>query len=405
MVEVTEDQLKTEAQQIDATTQMLIGKPQEAVDGYHKILKNNPNYAPAHYELGKIYLAVGWLDSALYHTQQAFRAQSDNLWYELQLTQIYQRQQDAKNLTATWEDIVKRNPDRPDLYYDLSNAYLLSNNVSASIDALDRVEKRFGITEAVSLQKQKLWSAIQKPEKARKELEKLAEAMPSESRYNAILAESYMTEKNYSRALQYYNRILNNNPEDENIHISMASCYLAMGDLGQTYSHLRLGVLNPEVSCSDRLTYLTEILHNEKFFNAYSKPCLLLADTVAQQCQGESEHAFLYGKILAVQGRYAEAVNQFASKLETDKSQYETWEALLLCESMVGDSSTSLIEHAIQAAELFPLHLLPYLILTQEYFKQSDCQQAKHYLERCLMVAPNDNRVKELNQTIQQSCE
>lgn len=405
LIEVTESQLKTEAQQIDATTQILIGKPQEAVEAFQKILKDNPGYAPAHYELGKIYLAVGWLDSALYHTLEAFRAQNDNLWYELQLTQIYSRQQDGKNLTATWEDIVRRNPDRPDLYYDLSNAYLLSNNVTASIEVLDRVEKRFGITEPVSLQKQKLWSAIQKPDKARRELEKLAEAMPTENRYNAILAESYMAEKNYNKALQYYNRILSSCPDDENIHISMASCYLAMGDLPNTYHHIRLGVLNPEVSCSDRLTYLSEFLRNKGFFTFYSKPCFLLADTVAQQCQGESEHAFLYGQILAAQERYAEAAAQFAKKLDADKSEYEIWEALLVCESMVDDTNRALLDHASQASELFPLHLRPYLILAQGHLKLGDCQKAKQYLERCEMVAPYDSRVKELKQTLLQSCQ
>ena len=405
LVEVTEEQLKTEAQQIDATTQMLIGKPQEAVEGYQKILQSNPAYAPAHFELGKIYLTVGWLDSALYHTLQAFRAQSDNLWYELQLARIYERRQDAKNLTATWEDIVKRNPDRPDLYYDLSNAYLMTNNVTASIDALDRVEKKFGVTESVSLQKQKLWSAIGKTEKARKELEKLSEAMPNESRYNAILAESYMSEKNYEKALQYYHRILESDPDDENIHISMASCYLAMGNLLQTYRHVRLGVLNPEVSCSDRLTYLVEFLHNKNFFTAYSKPCMLLADTVALQCAGSSQHAFLYGQLLAAQERYDEAATQFALKLTEDKSHYEVWEALLLCESMAGAANPTLLEHARQAAELFPLHLLPYLVLAQGYAELGDCEQARQNIDRCLMVSPGDNRVKELNQTIQEKCQ
>lgn len=405
LVEVTEAQLKTEAAQIEATTQLLIGKPQEAVEAYQKILKENPGYAPAHYELGKIYLAVGWLDSALSHTQQAFLAQSDNLWYELQLTQIYERQHDAKNLTATWEDIVRRNPNRPDLYYDLSNAYLMSNNVTASIEVLDRVEKRFGVTEAVSLQKQKLWSALNKPEKARKELEKLAEAMPNESRYNAILAETYMKEKNYGKALQYYNRILESNPEDENIHISLASCYLDMGNLEQCYRHARLGLTNREVSCSDRLTYLVEFLHNKSFFMAYSKPCLLLADTIAQQCAGSSEHAFLYGQILASQERFGEAAEQFALKLAEDKSRYEVWEALLVCESMAGKGNAALMEHAHEAAELFPLHLLPYLVLVEGYAEQGDCEQANRYMERCQMVAPGDNRVKELNQTLKERCQ
>ena len=185
----------------------------------------------------------------------------------------------------------------------------------------------------------------------------------------------------------------------------MASCYLAMGDLPHTYHHIRLGVLNPEVSCSDRLTYLSEFLRNKGFFTFYSKPCFLLADTVAQQCQGESEHAFLYGQILAAQERYAEAAAQFAKKLDADKSEYEIWEALLVCESMVDDTNRALLDHASQASELFPLHLRPYLILAQGHLKLGDCQKAKQYLERCEMVAPYDSRVKELKQTLLQSCQ
>lgn len=404
-LEVTEAQLKIEAQQIDATALLLVGKQQEAAEGFLKLLKDNPTYAPAHYELGRIYLSAGRLDSALYHSSQAFRSQCNNLWYELQLAQIYEQQRDAENLVTTWEDLVRRNPDRPDFYYSLSNAYLLFGNVTASIEVLDRVEKRFGITESVSLQKQKLWLAIQKPEKARKELEKLAEAMPTESRYNAILAESYMAEKNYTKALQYYNSVLRNDPNNEDIHISLAACYLAMGNLPQTYTHLRLGVLNSDVSCSDRLTYITELLRNEKFFTAYSEPCFRLADTVASQCSGESRHAFLYGQILAAQKRYSEATVQFVKKLESDKSQYDVWEALLICESMVDDTSAALLGHASQAAELFPLHLFPYIILTQGYLQLGDCQKAKQYFDRCLMVAPNDNRVKDLRQILHQLCE
>lgn len=404
ITEVSEEQLKTESQLIDATIQALVGKGSESTKAYHAILKEHPDYAPAHYELGKMYLAAGWLDSALFHTLQAHQSQNDNLWYELQLARIYERQKDAKLLINTWEDIVKRNPDRPDLYYDLSNAYLLTGNIVSSIEVLDRVERRFGITEAVSLQKQKLWTAIEKPDRARKELEKLADAMPDAPRYNAIIAENYMSAKNYSKALQYYLRILNATPDDEDIHISLASCYLAMGDLANTYRHVRRGLLNPNLGCTTKLTYLTEFLRNKSFFTAYSKPCLLLADTIAGHCKDVGGHAFLYGQMLAAQGRYGEAITQFVKKIEDDKSQYEVWEALLICESMDNDTNAQLLLHAQQAAALFPLHLRPYLILSNGYFALGDCETAKRYLDRCLMVAPDDRRVKELHQNIRQQC-
>lgn len=404
IVEVSEADLKNEAAVLDASTQVLIGKIDEAVEQYGKILKEAPDYAPAHYGLARVYLGMGWVDSALVHCQKAWSHSPANYWYELLLAQIYERKQDGKNLIATWEDIVKRHPDTPERYYDLSNAYLKTNNVTAAIEVLDRVEKRFGISEPISLQKQKLWAAINRPDKARKELEKLADAVPSDPSYNAILAESYMAEKNYSKALQYYNRILSSNPNDENIHISLASCYLTMGDNAQAYAHLRQGVLNSEVECQHKLIFVTEFLRNKQFFMAYSKPCFLFVDTLVAQCRGDYAHGLVYGKLLAAQERYAEASQQFENYISVDKSQYEPWEALLLCESMVSDTSESLLLHALQATELFPLHTRPYLILAQGYLKLGDCEKAKEYINKCMMVSPNDALVNQLYKTILESC-
>lgn len=405
IVEVSELQLKNEAEQIDATTQMLLGNHDEAVAKYRSLLAGNPNYSPAHYSLGRLYFSIGWMDSALYHAQQACRIDSKNTWYKIQLARIYEHLRDGKNLVATWEDIVRNNPDVVDYYYSLSNAYLFAGNVTSGIEVLDRVEKRFGVTEAVSLQKQKLWNALGKPDKARMELEKLAAAMPTESRYNAILAESYMTERNYGKALQYYKAILEGNPNDENIHISLASCYLAMSNMPEAFSHLRLGIANPSVECKDRMVYLSEFLRNEKFFNAYNKQCFRLADTLAAHCPPNGGHTLLYGQMLAAQERYAEATAQFKAFLATDRSQYTVWEALLICESHIEDSSEALLEDARQASELFPLHMRPYVILVEGYLRLGDCEKARHYLDRCLMIAPNDITIKQLKETCNQQCQ
>lgn len=403
MVEVSAVELSNDSSLIDATMQQLLGKRDEAIALYGALLHKSPDYSPAHYGLGRLYFSMGWLDSALYHSREACRLDNQNPWYKIQLANVYEHLRDSKNLIATWEELVKQHPDQTDYYYSLSNAYLFANNVTASIEVLDRVEKRFGIKEAVSLQKQKLWSVLEKPEKARKELEKLAAAVPSEPRYSAILAESFMKEKNYSKALQYYNTILETNPDDENIHIALASCHQAMGDMPMTFFHLRQGMMNTGIDCKTRLVYLTEFLHNEAFFNRYGRQCFLLADTIARQCPADDGHAVLYGQMLAAQERFAEAAEQFKAHLAIDKSQYGVWEALLICEGQLQESDT-LIEHARQASELFPLHLRPYLILVDEYLKREDCEKARFYLDRCMMIAPNEVSVKQLNQKISQQC-
>ena len=404
IVEVTEAELSADSAMIDASMQMLLGHREEAVARYSRLLKGNPNYSPAHYELGRAYLAMGWLDSALTHTRQACRLDADNVWYQLLLAKVYEQRQDGKNLIATWEGIVKSHPDEVNYYYDLANAHLTTGDVTGSIEVLDRVERRYGVTEEVSLQKHKLWMAIEKPDKARKELERLADALPNEVRYNAILAETYMGEKNYTKALTYYNPILENNPDDENIHIALASCHMAMGNTAQAYRHLRQGVLNRSIDGQHRLRFLTEFMRDQRFFAAYNQACFRLADTIAAQCGDEEGYHFIYGQLLAAQERYTEAAKQFAAHVEQDKSQYASWEALLLCESKMEGGSPQLMEHAQTAAELFPLHLFPYLILAEGYLEQGDCKQARQYIGRGLMVSPGDPNVTELNQKIKQQC-
>lgn len=404
IVEVTQEQLETENLMVDGMTQQQLGNGREAISIYQKMLQRQPNYAPAQYETGKAMLRMGWLDSALYYTQQACQNNDSNVWYQLQLARIYERRQDGKNLVATWERIVKQHPDVVDYYYNLSNAYLMAGNIAGGIEVLDRVEKRYGVSETVSLQKQKLWEALGAPDKGRKELEKLAAALPNDTRYNAKLAESYMNEKAYGKALHYYQAILTHHPEDENVHIALAECYLAMGDMEHTYQHLCAGVRNPSVDCKTKLMYINEFLRHENFFEHYARKMFQLADSLTATCPKGGGHAFYYGLMLAGQDRYAEAAEQLAAYVETDNSLYEAWDALLICEGMLPGHDDALMEHARQAVELFPLHPRPYYVLAEGHLKRGECAEALENIKRCLTLMPNDPNVKELNQKIKEGC-
>lgn len=405
IVETTEKQLKAEGAFIEATAQQMIGNNAEALTRYEKLIAEHPDNAAAYYEVGRIMLAKGWTDSALVYTQQAVSRDKSNVWYQMLLAQIYERRQDGKNLIATWEQIVKQHPEVIDYYYELSNAYLLCNDVNGSIEVLNRVERRYGISEEVSLQKQKLWNALNKPEKARKELEALAAAVPSEPKYSAIVAQSYMEEKNYAQALRFYNIILQANPDDENVHISLAECYQAMDDYAETYKHLRLGLANPALDCKTKLLYLGEVLRNESYFMKYADRTFRLADTVVQGCPASDGHAYNYGLLLAAQERYSEAADQFLLHLTVDSSQYDAWSALLTCEGFVPEREQQLLGHARRASVLFPLHSLPYSIMAECLLRQGNCKEAVSAIERAALLAPNDSKIRQRKAEITQQCQ
>lgn len=383
IVEVTEEQLKSEAALIDAKTQQELGHETEALEAYKKMLEAYPACAAAHYEMGQILEKRGWLDSALACTKRAHTLDPDNVWYSMLLAQIYQDQQDGKNLTATWESIVKKNPEVLEYYYELSNSYLMANDVHGAIEVLNRVEKRYGITEMVSLQKQKLWNAIGKADKARKEIETLAAAMPNEKKYAAILAESYMQEKNYAKAKQYYDQVLAADPNDEYVNISLAEFYKRTGDMGKAQEHLRRGLQGPNLSTKNKVTILSGFYTNEEFYVTYAQQAFALLEEIMEQCEDSTTYALFYGDVLMRQQKYNEAIHQFKNYLSADSSQYVAWEALLICLSATSGREDELINYAQRASELFPFHGLPNYLQGEVYLQRGEYEKALEHLTQC----------------------
>lgn len=91
--------------------------------------------------------------------------------------------------------------------------------------------------------------------------------------------------------------------------------------------------------------------------------------------------------------------------LTVDSSTYKVWEVLLICERREGSDPEKLLAHAERAAELFPLQIFPYYILAEGNYNAGNCEKARQYMERCLMIAPRDSEVVRLNQSIKETCQ
>lgn len=383
-VETTESQLTLDAMIIDAKTQQLIGNNDKATALFRSVLEKDPHYGAAQYELSKILANAGRMDSAILYAQQAVTACDTNVWYRIHLAHCYQNTADYTHLNAEWETIVKQHPDVIDYYYELSNSYLLSGNISKAIDALNRVEKKIGVTETVSLQKQKLWNAIGKTDKGRKEIEALANALPQEKRYSAILAESYMKEKNYPKAKTYYDKALAADPDDEYMHIAMASYHKAVGQQRQAYEELKKGFASPNIDINTKIQMLSTFYTAEEFYGPCSQYSYALLDDLMRQSDDSTSYALFYGDVLMRQDKYREAAHQFAIALTTkDSSRYELWEALLVCETEGNFGDDTILDHARRAANLFPLHSLPHYLQGAIGVKQKQFQEALGFFKTC----------------------
>ena len=380
--EVDEATLQLEGLLIEAKMQQEAGNDKQALELYKKILTQDNRCAAAHYETAAMLLQAGALDSALYHGHRANELETGNVWYKLLLTNIYGHRYDHKAVAAMWEEIVAVQPDRRENYYQLSDAYLQAGDAENAIDALNRAERRWGVSEAVSLQKQKLWEALGKPQQALHEVENLARSMPEETRFSAIVAEAYMKQKDYRHAKPYYDNIARQRPDDEFIHISLANYYKLTGEPQRAMEELATGFRHPKLSCTDKMQILSTFYSTEEFYKTYAPETYALVDTLVRYCEDSSSYAMFYADVLMRRERYEEALPWIRLYLRHDSSRYEAWEALLICESMTQDSNR-LAHDAALASELFPFHLLPHYLLALDAHGRHEYTTALTHLERC----------------------
>ena len=377
--EVSEDQLKVDALLIDALALQMSDHPNEALEAYARITTLHPTCAVAWYEMGRHMMARRWTDSAEHCLQRAVKLQPQNVWYLKALAQNEAQSGNTKALTETWERIVKVQPMVLDNYYELSNAYIEAQDLPKAVEVLNRVEKIIGVSEEVSLQKQKLWNAAGKPDKALKEVEALADAYPAQTHYSAILAEAYMQQKRYDKAKTYYDRILAQKPDDAETHIMLAEYYKAKGMPKEMEHELATAFACPDVSCPVKLQLLGSFYTEEEFFGSQRETAFRLLEQAMEGCTDAPEYAAFYGNVLMEQEKYAEAAHQFALALQNDSSQYELWEAELICLNAAGDEAT-LADYATRAARLFPTHTLPRYLLALHCYREERYDDALEHL-------------------------
>ena len=381
ITEVTESQLKADALAIDAKMQVETGDYENAVALYNDILKKYPDYAVAYYELGSLYYSLGEVGKAIEYSKKADQLSPGNIWYKLQLAELYERTHQTSELIKVRSEMLDLNSTKPEFYYELANAYTAAGRYKEAVAVFNRVEKIIGITEPVSMQKQKLWYAVGDSTKALKEIEALAKANPDEQKYNAILANMNMERRNYPEALKYYTRIAENNPDDEYIHVSLAEYYKKVGNSEKAYDELKKAFQNPKLDIRSKRQILGTFYNSEEFYTSQSKYAFDLAETLIQQDPDSASYSLFYGDILMRQGKYERAANYLRNYLALDSSDAEIWSALVRCDFAL-DNDSLVLSDAARACNLFPTDPMFYYMQGMSLYRMERKDEAIAVLEK-----------------------
>ncbi|MFZ4398555.1 MAG: tetratricopeptide repeat protein [Bacteroidales bacterium] len=345
---------------IDANKERLMGNYKNALELFSAVISKDPENSASLYEIARIYQAQKNITESLKYAKKAAELDEDNIWFQLLLADLYNSNQQFKESTDVWAKLIKKNPDKIDTYYDWANANIYEKKYDEAIKIYNLIEKKIGVTEDVSMQKQKLYLSMDKFGKAVEEIEKLSVEYPNDIRYYAILAEMHNSKKMYDKALNYYNKILKIDPNDKFIHISLASYYRELGQKEKSYQELKTGIGNPKLDIDTKIQILLSYYNVTEVYNELKPQAFELAEILVKTHPNEPKAYSIYADFLFRDKKYPEARDAFRKVNSIDSSKYAIWETLLIVESELNDT-LALISESARAIELFPEQPLLYL--------------------------------------------
>ena len=274
------------------------GEMDAAFEMYSHCLGIDSQSAATLYELGKLYMYLGQPARGEHFLRKAMQTQPGNYWYKETLAGYYQgKGEDAKAIDVI-ESMVDQFPSRLEPLMALADLYNRTKDYQKVIHTLDRLEQLDGKSEQISMEKFRMYLAMDNNEKAFSEIESLVQEYPYEMRYLTMLGDVYMENGKEEEAFATYQKVLAQEPEYAPAMLSMASYYEKMGEDSLYRTQLDALLLNQKVETSAKLNIMRQLIMRSERGDRDSTKIVGLFDSMLAQEQENADVAMLAAQYL-----------------------------------------------------------------------------------------------------------
>lgn len=275
-----------------------MGEMDAAFDMYSHCLDIDPGSAVVLYELGKLYMYLGQTEKGESFLQKAMQTEPGNYWYKETLAGYYQRKGDTDKGIEVIEEMVSQFPSRLEPLIALVDLYGRTKDYQKVIHTLDRLEKLDGKSEQISMEKFRMYLAMDDNEKAFAEIENLAKEYPYEMRYLTMLGDVYMENGKTEEAYATFQRVLENEPGYAPAMLSMASYYEKTGQDSLYRMQLDSLLLNRKVETDTKVNIMRQLIMSSERGDKDSTQIVGLFQAMLEQEQENADVAMLAAQYL-----------------------------------------------------------------------------------------------------------
>ena len=282
----------------EAVRQKGLDNLDEAFELYSHCLEIDSTSAATLYELGKFHMYLGQADKGESFLRKAMQTEPGNYWYKETLAGYYQRKGETEKGIAVIEEMVEQFPSRLEPLMALVDLYNRSQNYEKVIHTLDRLEKLDGKSEQISMEKFRMYLAMDDIEHAFAEIENLAKEYPYEMRYLTMLGDVYLENGKEEEAYSTFQQVLSAEPGYAPAMLSMATYYNKTGQDSLYRLQLDSLLLNQKVESATKVNIMRQLIMRSERGDKDSTQIVGLFNSMLAQEQENADVAMLAAQYL-----------------------------------------------------------------------------------------------------------
>jgi Tfp pilus assembly protein PilF len=322
---------------VEALKQKLLGNGGDALRFLEQCVKINPQSDAAYYQMAQIVMASGDLVNGKRYAVKAYRIDEKNIWYTMMLSGIYYQQGNIDSAIVTYKKAAEYFPQKQNIQMALANLYLEKHDFKSALEIYKLLESRYGINEATTPGYINSMIMSGNFNEALVKTEELIKSFPAGIQYYSLLAEIYREKGDRVKAQEVYQKLLNENPDNPQIQISVCDFLINEKKFDDLFLLLNPVILNPDISREDKLSLFSRLI-TIKDYSVENIDKIILAIMVFEAAYPEDDIVpLLRPEFLDNIERNKDAIIRLEDIIIKRPGNYYAWEKLLLLYLQISD--------------------------------------------------------------------
>ncbi|MCE5178171.1 MAG: tetratricopeptide repeat protein [Porphyromonadaceae bacterium] len=389
-----EDRRKFDFYFYDALNAKVQGNYDEAFDLFQHCYAMDSTNASVLVELGTFYNVLQEKNKALAFFRKAILYDANNYYYNMMLAGLSKELGLKQEVVDIYTALAERYTDKPELQFELANAYADNGELQKAIDILNKLEKSTGISEAITLNKFRLYSQMNKKEQAFDEIQQIINKNPADPRYLILMGDLYLEDDQPDKALQYYDRAGQIDRNFPALILSMVNYYEIIDNKAASQAELRQAITGSSLDVETKLQLLTRYLGILQQQKQDLKQANQLFETLFEQYPNNTQLNMIYGNVLMLQNDKAGAMEQFEIYTRDNPDDPAGYDQMIRI-ALPDENMEKIREITTEALKHLPQEPQFYYYLGASHYQQKNYKEALNVFEEGLKHAVISNPLLE----------